>query len=64
MSAKAPKKEEKGYEYPVMGHVVGMDGKIQGEKAIATHGWILEISVETGLFQQKDKSKRKLPTIT
>ena len=24
-----------------------------GEKAIATHGWILEISVETGLFQQK-----------
>ena len=35
-----------------------------GEKAIATHGWILEISVETGLFQQKDKSKRKLPTIT
>ena len=65
MSAKAPKKEEKGYEYPVMGHVVGLDGKIQGErKRFATHGWILEISVETGLFQQKDKSKRKLPTIT
>ena len=34
MSAKAPKKEEKGYEYPVMGHVVGLDGKIQGETVV------------------------------
>ncbi len=33
MSAKAPKKEEKGYEYPVMGHVVGLDGKIQGRES-------------------------------
>ena len=65
MSAKVPKKEGKGYEYPVDGSC-GRTGRKDtgGEKAIATHGWILEISVETGLFQQKDKSKRKLPTIT
>ena len=37
MSAKAPKKEEKGYEYPVMGHVVGLDGKIQGESKRLLH---------------------------
>lgn len=37
MSAKAPKKEEKGYEYPVMGHVVGLDGKIQGERKRLLH---------------------------
>lgn len=34
------------------------------KKTIAAHGWILEMSTETVLFQQKDKSKRKLPTIT
>lgn len=32
MSAKAPKKDGKGYEYPVIGHVVGLEGKIQGER--------------------------------
>lgn len=32
MAAKAPKKDGKGYEYPVMGHVVGLDGKIKGER--------------------------------
>ena len=32
MSAKAPKKEGKGYQYPAIGHVVGLDGKIQGER--------------------------------
>lgn len=32
MSAKAPKKDGKGYEYPVMGHMVGLEGKIQGER--------------------------------
>ena len=32
MSAKAPKKDGKGYQYPAIGHVVGLDGKIQGER--------------------------------
>ena len=32
MSAKAPKKDGKGYQYPAVGHVVGLDGKIQGER--------------------------------
>lgn len=32
MSAKAPKKDGKGYEYPTIGHMVGLDGKIQGER--------------------------------
>ena len=30
MSAKAPRKDGKGYEYPSIGHLVGLDGKIQG----------------------------------
>ena len=37
MSAKAPKKDGKGYEYPAMGHVVGLDGKIQGERKRLLH---------------------------
>lgn len=68
MAAKAPKKDGKGYEYPAIGHVVGLEGKKDtgGEKATAIHGWILKNRTETGigLFQQKDKSKRELPTIT
>ena len=32
LSAKAPKKDGKGYEYPVFGHVVGMEGKIRGDR--------------------------------
>lgn len=32
MSAKVPKKEGKGYEYPVFGHVVGLEGKLRGER--------------------------------
>ena len=32
MSAKTPKKDGKGYEYPAMGHMVGLDGKIRGER--------------------------------
>lgn len=31
LSAKAPKKEGKGYEYPVFGHVVGLEGKVRGD---------------------------------
>lgn len=31
-SAKAPKKEGKGYEYPGIGHLVGLEGKIQGDR--------------------------------
>lgn len=37
MSAKAPKKEGKGYQYPAIGHVVGLDGKIQGERKRLLH---------------------------
>lgn len=32
LSAKAPKKDGKGYEYPVIGHMVGLEGKIQGDR--------------------------------
>lgn len=31
LSAKAPKKDGKGYGYPVMGHLVGLDGNIRGD---------------------------------
>lgn len=32
MSAKAPKRDGKGYEYPAIGHLVGLEGKIQGDR--------------------------------
>ena len=32
MAAKAPMKDGKGYEYPAIGHVVGLDGKIREER--------------------------------
>lgn len=32
MSAKAPKKDGKGYSYPVIGHMVGLEGKVTGER--------------------------------
>lgn len=32
LSAKAPKKDGKGYEYPVMGHLVGLDMPLRGER--------------------------------
>ena len=32
LSAKAPKKDGKGYEYPVFGHVVGLEGKVRGDQ--------------------------------
>ena len=32
MSAKAPKKDGRGYAYPTMGHIVGIEGKIRGER--------------------------------
>ena len=32
MSAKAPKKDGKGYEYAMKGHMVGLDWKIQGDR--------------------------------
>lgn len=32
MSGKVAKKIGKGYEYPVIGHMVGLEGKIQGER--------------------------------
>ena len=32
MSAKAPKKDGRGYAYPTMGHMVGIEGKIRGER--------------------------------
>lgn len=31
LSAKAPKKDGKGYAYPVMGHLVGLEGSIRGD---------------------------------
>ena len=31
MSAKAPQKDGKGYEYPKFGHVVGLEGKVRGD---------------------------------
>ena len=37
MAAKAPKKDGKGYEYPAIGHVVGLDGKIQGDRKWMLH---------------------------
>lgn len=32
MSAKTPKKDGKGYEYPVIGHMVGLEGTIRGDR--------------------------------
>lgn len=32
MSAKAPKKDGKGYEYPVIRHMVGLEGTIRGDR--------------------------------
>lgn len=32
MSAKAPGKDGKGYRYPVMGHLVGLEGSIRGDR--------------------------------
>lgn len=32
MAAKAPKKDGIGYEYPVIGHVVGLEGKVRGDR--------------------------------
>ena len=32
MSAKAPKKDGKGYAYPAIGHVVGLEGKTRGDR--------------------------------
>lgn len=41
MSAKAPKKDGKWYEYPVMGHLVGLEGRTRGngEKFLAMAGY-------------------------
>ena len=32
MSAKAPRRDGKGYEYPAVGHVVGLEGKVTGDR--------------------------------
>lgn len=41
MSAKAPRKDGKGYRYPVMGHLVGLEGSIRGDgkKLLAMAGY-------------------------
>lgn len=31
-STKVPKKEGKGYQYPTIGHVVGLEGSIKGDR--------------------------------
>lgn len=38
-ASKAPKKEGRGYEYPAIGHVVGLEGKIQGDRK-----WLLHLA--------------------
>ncbi|OUQ21692.1 ISLre2 family transposase [Lachnoclostridium sp. An14] len=38
-AAKAPRKEGKGYDYPAIGHVVGLEGKIQGDRK-----WLLHLA--------------------
>lgn len=37
MAAKAPKKDGKGYGYPAIGRVVGLEGKIQGDRKWLLH---------------------------
>ena len=37
VSAKVSKKDGKEYEYPAMGHVVGLEGKIQGARKQLLH---------------------------
>lgn len=32
MSAKAPRKDGRGYEYPAVGHMVGLEGKVTGDR--------------------------------
>ena len=32
MAAKIPKKDGKGYEYPVIGHMVGLEGSVIGDR--------------------------------
>ena len=32
MSAKTPTRDGKGYTYPVLGHLVGLDGKVLGDR--------------------------------
>ena len=32
MSAKVPKKEGRGYAYPVIGHMVGLEGRVTGDR--------------------------------
>lgn len=41
LSAKAPKKDGRGYEYPAAGHVVGLEGKARGDmrKLLAMAGY-------------------------
>ena len=38
-ASKAPKEEGRGYEYPANGHVVGLEGKIQGDRK-----WLLHLA--------------------
>ena len=38
-AAKAPRKEGKGYEYPAIGHVVGLEEKVQGDRK-----WLLHLA--------------------
>ena len=38
-ASKTPRKEGRGYEYPAIGHVVGLEGKIQGDRK-----WLLQLA--------------------
>ena len=62
MSAKTPKKDGKGYQYPAVGHVVGLEGKIQRESDCCT--WLDIRNQKKDCLNKKDKSERKLPMIT
>lgn len=41
LAAKAPKKDGKAYEYPVIGHLVGLEAKVRGDgqKLLAMAGY-------------------------
>ena len=49
-SSKAPKKDGKGYEYPAIGHMVGLEGKSTGRQEKASgNGWILSAKTKVNV---------------
>ena len=62
MSAKTPKKDRKGYQYPEIRQVIGLDGKIRGERKRLLHMAGYQ-NLKKRYLHRKNKSKGKLPTI-